>query len=159
MIRAILLRKFTVFEHLLPLPLGEVPRRGGEGALSVGFADSSPKGGARLWYGASMKPRCDCKNYLQPLLWRDRVGAQQHTLTIVQTQWLNCALAPPLPNANASLVCAGGPIIARDDKLWTALSHLSFRASETSRGICPLDVVSNHSVARGWQVFEQKPSP
>ena len=37
----------------MPLPLGEVPRRGGEGALSVGFADSSPKGGAK--FGAAKK--------------------------------------------------------------------------------------------------------
>ena len=33
----------------LPLPMGEVPRRGGEGAftLSVGFAASSPRVGAK----------------------------------------------------------------------------------------------------------------
>ena len=31
----------------MPLPLGEVPRRGGEGPLSVSKADSSPGGRAR----------------------------------------------------------------------------------------------------------------
>ena len=36
-------------EGHLPLPMGEVPRRGGEGifTLSVSFADSSPKVGAK----------------------------------------------------------------------------------------------------------------
>ena len=39
----------------LPLPLGEVPPKGAERALSVSFADSSPMGGAKTVKNLSLR--------------------------------------------------------------------------------------------------------